>query len=206
MIGLCLLLFGVILVSAILSLVEAAILSLPLARARVLSEESRRNANDVLYIKENIHYSIASIVIVNNAVNIAGSIFIGQRVTVLFGDQWLGIAAAGVAFCVIVFGEVIPKTLGERYRVSVALFFAKPTRLLVWVFQPFVKFILKIDTLIVKNLNRPKPRVTEEEIKMMLKLGRDSGTVEMDEEALCNRVFKLNDLRADTHKITQQLI
>jgi len=38
--------------------------------------------------------------------------------------------------------------------------------------------------------------VTEEEIKMMLKLGRSEGTVEMDEELLCNRVFKLNDLRA----------
>ena len=31
---------------------------------------------------------------------------------------------------------------------------------------------------------------------MMLKLGRDAGTVELDEEMLCNRVFKLNDLRA----------
>jgi len=31
---------------------------------------------------------------------------------------------------------------------------------------------------------------------MLLKLGRDAGTVETDEEILCNRVFKLNDLRA----------
>ena len=38
--------------------------------------------------------------------------------------------------------------------------------------------------------------MTEEEIKMMLKLGRDSGTVELDEEILINRVFRLNDLRA----------
>ena len=43
---------------------------------------------------------------------------------------------------------------------------------------------------------RKLPRVTEEEIKMMLKLGRAEGTVEMDEEVLCNRVFKLNDVRA----------
>ena len=40
------------------------------------------------------------------------------------------------------------------------------------------------------------PRVTEDEIKMMLKLARAEGTVEMDEEVLCNRVFKLNDVRA----------
>jgi len=40
------------------------------------------------------------------------------------------------------------------------------------------------------------PGVTEEEIRIMLRLGRDAGTVDMDEEALCNRVFKLNDRRA----------
>lgn len=39
-------------------------------------------------------------------------------------------------------------------------------------------------------------RVTEDEIKMLLKIGRDAGTVEVDEEVLCNRVFKLNDLKA----------
>jgi CBS domain containing-hemolysin-like protein len=43
-----------------------------------------------------------------------------------------------------------------------------------------------------KNL----PRITEEEIKMMLKLGKDAGTVGGDEEILCNRVFKLNDIKA----------
>jgi putative hemolysin len=43
---------------------------------------------------------------------------------------------------------------------------------------------------------RQLPRVTEDEIRMMLKLARVEGTVEMDEEVLCNRVFKLNDVRA----------
>ena len=40
------------------------------------------------------------------------------------------------------------------------------------------------------------PKVTEDEIKIMLKLGRDAGTVEVDEENLCGKVFKLNDVKA----------
>jgi CBS domain containing-hemolysin-like protein len=95
---------------------------------------------------------------------------------------------------IIIVGEIIPKTFGERYKIPVSLFCAKPLRLLVWVFRPFLHFIMKLTEPLTKSQKLPK--ITEEEIKMMLKLGRDAGTVEMDEEDLCNRVFKLNDLRA----------
>jgi putative hemolysin len=74
----------------------------------------------------------------------------------------------------------------------VALVVAKPVRWLLWVFKPVVWLI----TVVSKPWKQGESRVTEEEIKMMLKLGRDAGTVELDEEILINRVFKLNDLRA----------
>lgn len=182
--------------SAVLSMIEAAILSLPLIRARILHEENRRNSATLLYIKSNIHITVASIVIINNAINISGSIFIGQQVTRLFGEYWLAIAAVVLTFAIIVFGEVIPKTIGERYKVPISLFFARPLNFLVWVFTPMVKLILQMERPLTKRYNLPMPKVTEEEIKLMLKLGRDAGTVEMDEELLCNRVFRLNDLRA----------
>ncbi len=196
MINLLMLVCGVVFASAVLSLIEAALLSLPLLRARLLFEERRRNAKPLFFIKENIHVTIASIVIINNAVNIAGSIFIGQKVTMIFGNQWLGLAAFCLTFAVIVLGEVIPKTIGERYKISVSLFFARPVRLLVWFMGPLVKFILKFESPLKHRYKSPMPKVTEQEIKIMLKLGRDAGTVEMDEEMLCNRIFRLNDLRA----------
>ena len=196
MFSLSMLLLTVVLGSAVLSMVEAAVLSLPLVRARLLAEENRHNAKILLHIKQNIHITVASIVIVNNAINISGSIFIGQKVTALFGDYWLAIAAVALTFLIIVFGEVIPKTLGERYKIAVSLFFARPLQILVWIFTPVVKAILKLELPLTRKYNLPMPKVTEEEIKLMLRLGRDAGTVEMDEELLCTRVFKLNDLRA----------
>jgi len=56
---------------------EAAILSLPMVRARLLVDKKIRNAKDVLYLKENIRLTISTIVIINNAINIVGSIYIG---------------------------------------------------------------------------------------------------------------------------------
>lgn len=196
MTSLFLLMAAVLIGSACLSIVETAILSLPLIRARMLVEQKRKNATVLLKIKQNIHLTIASIVIVNNAINISGSIFIGQKVNLLFGDAGLNFTAFFFPLMVIVIGEIIPKTLGERYKVTFALNAAKPVYVLVWVLAPIVKLILSLEKLFYKGAESSSPKVTEEEIKIMLKIGRDSGTVEMDEELLCTRVFKLNDLRA----------
>ncbi len=195
MISVIILFFIVIIASALCSLSEAAILSLPLVRARILHEQNRRNSRDLLYIKENIAHTIASIVIANNTINIVGSIFIGQLVVLRFGEQWLGLASTVMTFTIIVASEVIPKTIGERYKVGMSLFFAKPLRLLVVILRPLVVLIIKMIKSFVPE-GPTLPRVTEDEIRMMLKLGQAEGTVEVNEEVLCNRVFKLNDVRA----------
>ena len=194
MIPLFFLFIGVVLASAICSMSEAALLSLPVLRARMLHEESKKGAKALLYLKENIHITVASLVMLNNTVNIMGSFYVGLRVTLLFGDKWLGVASAIMTFAIIIFGEIFPKAVGERYKVPISLFLAKPLRLIVWFIRPLVEVILKMGGFFSEQY--ASPRVTEEEIKMMLKLGRDAGNVEMDEEVLCNRVFKLNDLKA----------
>ena len=194
MLTLIFLFLTIILSSGLCSMAEAAILSLPMMRARILFEHKRKNSKQLLYIKENITQVITSIVIVNNVINIVGSIFIGQQITIRFGNQWLGIASAVLTFSIIIASEIIPKTIGERHKISLSLVFAKPLCVLTWLFRPFVSLMMKIIKVFMKEQNLPK--VTEEEIKMMLKLGRAEGTVEMDEEVLCSRVFKLNDVRA----------
>ena len=179
--------------SFVCAMVEAAILSLPMLRARMLVEEKRLNSKDLLFIKENITAAIATIVIINNTINIAGSMYIGHQITEVLGDASLGLTTGILTFCIIVFGEVIPKGIGERYKIPIALLFAKPVRLMLWAFKPMMWFARLITW---PFMHGDKTRVSEDEIKMMLKIGRDSGTVELDEEILINRVFKLNDLRA----------
>ena len=174
---------------------EAAILSLPRMRARILYEKKRKGSHDVLYIKENIHSAVATIVILNNAINIIGAIFVGQIASKIFGNEFLGIFSAVLTFGIIVISEVIPKTIGEHYKVPVSLASAKLLRILMWLFQPFVNAIGMLMRPFSKRNKRPW--VTEEEIKVLLRLGRDFGTVEVDEERLINRVFKLNDVKAN---------
>ncbi len=185
---------GVNIGSALCSMSEAAILSLPLIRARILFDQKQKNSRDLLYLKEHIADVISSIVLINNAVNIAGSIFIGQHVAKIFGDHLLGVAAMVMTFSIIIIGEIIPKRIGEHYKIGISLLIAKPLKWLTLIFHPVVTFLTAVTSPFIRH--HQFPRVTEEEIRMMLKWGKDAGTVETDEELLCNRVFKLNDLRA----------
>lgn len=194
MLTIYLLFLGIILGSALCSLSEAAFLSLPLLRARILNEQKKKNAKDLLYIKNNINDSITSIVFLNTVINVVGSIFVGEQITIKFGNQWLGVVSAVLTLSIIICSEIIPKTIGERYKIPLSLALAKPFRILVVFLHPFVALLILMTKPFTKG--RKRPNVTEEEIKMMLKLGRDEGTVELDEEVLCNRVFKLNDVRA----------
>lgn len=194
MAALIILIISVLVASGISSMTEAAILSLPLVKARVLYENKRKGSSDLLIIKQDLHTAVATIVIINNAINIIGSIFVGRMVTTIFGSQWLGIASAIFTFFVIIVSEVIPKTMGEHYKVPISLMIAKPLRGIIFLLKPIVSVVALVAVSFRKKSTLP--RVTEEEIKAMLKLGEKDGTVEVDEEVLCSRVFKLNDLKA----------
>jgi CBS domain containing-hemolysin-like protein len=175
-------------------MLEAAILSLPITRARILHDEKKKNSAHVLAIKEDIHTAVATIVILNNAINIIGSIFVGNMVAGYFGIEWLGIFSAVMTFGIIVLSEIIPKTIGEQHKVSVSFLGARTLRFFMWFFRPFINLIIFLTKPILTGPNRPQ--ITEREIKAMLRIGRTIGTIEVDEETLINRVFKLNDLRA----------
>ncbi|MFH1854261.1 MAG: hemolysin family protein [Candidatus Omnitrophota bacterium] len=194
MMKLIFMLSGVLLASGLCSMTEAAILSLPLLKARILYDQHRKGSKDLIAIKENINSTIAAIVILNNSINIIGSIFVGQEALRIFGNEWLGISSAILTFLIIVIAEVIPKTIGEHYKVKLSLGSAKVLRVISWVLSPLTRVLILFSKLFRRMPVAPK--VTEDEIKIMLKLGRDAGTVEVDEENLCSKVFKLNDVKA----------
>ena len=192
MLSIIILFLSVVLASGFCSMSEAALLSLPFIRARILSEQHKKHSKTLLFVKTNITDAVAVIAIVNNIINIVGSIYIGQLVSRLFGKEWLGLTSTLLVFMIIIFSEIIPKTVGERYKVSLSLVLARPIKILILLFRPLVRMLMWISKPFLGEVNRLK--VTEEEIKMMLKLGRVEGTVEIDEEVLCNRIFKLNDV------------
>ncbi|NEQ97325.1 MAG: HlyC/CorC family transporter [Cyanothece sp. SIO2G6] len=194
MVQLIFVVLAVILGSAVCSGIETALLSVPMMRVRQLAQTQKPAAIALLAIREKISRPIASIVILNNVFNIVGSIVVGQVTASQLGDAALGIVSGVLTFLIIIFAEIVPKTLGERFAEPISLTVAFPLRTLTTILSPFIWVVEKVTAPITKG--RTMPITNEAEIQFLAKIGRQEGIIEADEAELIQRVFHLNDVTA----------
>lgn len=180
--------------SAICSGTETALLSIPLLKARQLAQTNKPRAIALLSIRQKINRPIATIVVLNNLFNIVGSIVIGSLAADVFGDTLLGVFSGILTFLVIVFAEILPKTLAEQYAQRIALFMAIPIRGLTWVMTPLVMLLERITAPFTRS--KRIPTTNETEIKLLASIGYQEGIIEEDEAEMIRRVFRLNDVTA----------
>jgi CBS domain containing-hemolysin-like protein len=180
--------------SAICSSSEAALFSVSPIKVRQLAQSRNPSALALLAIREKMNRPIATLVILNNVFNIVGSIVIGSTAATLLGDTWLGLFSAFLTFLIIIFGEIIPKTLGERYAESLALLIAVPVTWLTFLFTPLVWMMEKVTAPFTQG--KKQPTTNEAEIQLLANIGREEGIIEDDEAEMIQGVFRLNDLTA----------
>lgn len=184
----------VLLGSALCSCAEASLFSISLVRVRQLAETGGAQAKTLLLLRENLGRPISTIVVLNNVANIGGSIVIGELASNIFGSQWIGAFSAGLTLAVIMFGEIIPKNLGERYAEPIALAAARPVRILTMILTPVVWLIERLVAPIIGT--RKLPTTNEAEIRLLARIGQQEGIIESNESEMIERVFRLNDITA----------
>ncbi|MBU1359858.1 MAG: hemolysin family protein [Gammaproteobacteria bacterium] len=103
-----------------------------------------------------------------------------------------------ITFFTIIFGELVPKRIGQLYPEPVAKFVARPMRMLARVAKPFVLLLAGVTgaTLKLLRIDASAARLmTEEEISASLEEGVDAGVIEMHEHQMVRNVFHLDDRR-----------
>ena len=101
-----------------------------------------------------------------------------------------------ITFATIIFGELVPKRLGQMYPESVARLVARPMQWLALLTRPFVKLLAFCTegTLALLGIKGgPSRSVTEEEIAAQLEEGLDAGVIEAQEHQMVRNVFRLDD-------------
>ncbi len=184
---------SVILASALCSGAEAALMSVPITRARVLADQGRPGAARLARLREQPHDAITAIVILNNIANIVGSITVGAVATAALGSAWLGAVSATLTLAIILFSEILPKAVGERYSVEIGLRLAAPLDWLAWLLYPMVRLFGLVTRLVAA---REGMSTDESEIAFLARRGGDEGAIEDDESEMIQRVFELNDQSA----------
>ena len=183
----------VLIASAACSGSEAAIMSLPLSKAKQLHEEGVSGADTLLKLKENSTRPIAAIVVLNNIANISGSVAVGQVAAGALGSQWLGVFSALMTFLIIVFSEIIPKTLAQRYALSVCLFIARPIYWVAWALTPLLWLLERLQSVFGDETVNT---TNEAELRFLARAGGTEGVIEEDEAEMVLRVFEMNDRTA----------
>lgn len=182
--------------SAFCSSSEAALFSVSESKIKSLQKEGKINGDSLLALKKNITSSVASIVLLNNVFNIAGTILAGVVASEVLGDDWKIALFSGIlTFLIILFGEILPKTFGERFALQYGLLVAKPLLINRWLLYPLLWLLEKINHGLFGA--RTQSLVSEEEIKVMVEQGYQSRLIEHDEQSLINNVFKMNDKTAN---------
>ena len=130
--------------------------------------------------------SLASSLAATIAINIAGQI----------GSAY---ATAIMVFVLIIFGEITPKTFSAVYPVQAASKFAGPLIVLQKLFFPVVWIFAKISGFFTYTLNalwkNDKSAITEEELKSLIEVGENEGTLEHSEKKMLYKIFDFTDLR-----------
>ncbi|MEC4984964.1 MAG: hemolysin family protein [Oscillatoria sp. PMC 1068.18] len=188
------LVLAVLVGSAICAGTEAALFSISALKVQKMAESKHKGAAALQWICENMNRAIVTIVIINNLFNILGSIFIGKIAADVLRNSWLGVFSGTLTFMIIIFSEIIPKTVGDRYNEKISLAVAIPVKTLTFVFTPIVWILEKVT---LPFASEEQKLITDEsEIRFLTKLGFQQGVIEGDEAKMINRVFRLNDLKA----------
>ncbi|MEA5596795.1 hemolysin family protein [Rivularia sp. UHCC 0363] len=180
--------------SAVCSGIEASLFSVSTLKVRQLAQSKNPSAIALLAIRENMNRPIATIVVLNNVFNIVGSILTGNIARTVLGDVWLGVFSGILTFLIIIFAEIVPKTIGERYAEPIALFIALPIAALTLIFTPLVWVLENVTAPFTKG--KKQPTTNKAEIMLLADIAHQEGIIERDEAQMIQRVFQLNELTA----------
>ncbi len=185
--------------SAFFSASETSFTSLSRLTLKQLVREKAKNAKRISALKANMPQLLSTILIGNNLVNNLSSSLATALAVSLVGQAGVGIATAVMTLVIIIFGETAPKTIAAHKQVEIAQKTAVPLDIIrkilfpvVWVFSGMTKGINFLINRIWKNT---APLVTEEELKTLIDVGNQEGTLETGEKEMLHRIFEFTDLK-----------
>lgn len=192
---------GVLLIgSGFFSASETSLMSLSKIRMRHMKEEGVKGAKLVSNLIEDPNRLLGSILVGNNVVNIAATAISTSLFINLMGPDGVPVATAMMTILVLIFGEITPKTIAANNSEKVALFVAKPIKLIIFILTPIVWVFNIITGIIFKLLGiqdkGAQPYITEEELKTMVNVSHEEGVLEIEERQIINNVFQFGDMQA----------
>jgi CBS domain containing-hemolysin-like protein len=130
--------------SFLCSIAEAVLLSVTSPYVALLEQRGHKSGRLLRRLKADISQPLAAILTLNTIAHTIGAAGAGAQVTVVFGSAYLGIGSAILTLLILIFSEIIPKTIGAHYWRRLAPATAYGLRVLIFLLYPFVKLTEKM--------------------------------------------------------------
>lgn len=196
-----LVLFVLVLLSALFSLSETAITAVSRIKIRHLVEQKARGAKALQRLREYPSRLLGAVLIGNNIVNISASALATtiiieylNRIGLANVSYTVGISTGIMTFVILVFAEIIPKTVALRNSDRMALTTAPFIDLLAAVLQPVIQILSFISAPFVSifgaKIPDRGPFLSREEIRLLLAISEKEGTIEEEEREMISSIFE----------------
>lgn len=180
--------------SFLCSIAEAVLLSVTAPHIALLESQNKPSAAELRRLKDDINKPLAAILTLNTIAHTVGAAGAGAQATKIFGSAYLGIASAILTLLILVFSEIIPKTLGAHYWRRLAPSTAYALKILVWTLYPFVK----LTELLTRGLTEgPTLRgVNRKELIALAEVSGREGALADQESLIMQNLLRLRETPA----------
>jgi putative hemolysin len=210
-----LIIIGLVLLNGVFAMAEMSLVSSRKFKLEKALQKGHKSAKIALELSENPTKFLSTVQIGITLIGILLGVYSGENLTndvQAFLEQFevirpfahniaVVVIVVFVTYLSIVLGELFPKRLGLTFPEPIAMLLAPLMQLLSVVTSPFVWLLTTTNDLILKILgikNTLNSKVTEEEIKSIIKESADGGEIQDIEHSIVERVFELGDRKANS--------
>ena len=192
--------------SFLCSILEAVLLSITPAYVGIQAQENSSIAKDLRRFKEDIDRPLAAILTLNTIAHTVGAIGVGSQAAIIFGASdfqvmglslisWEALIAGGMTIAILIFSEVIPKTLGANNWEALTPFTVRTILSMLIILAPLVW----LSQLITRNLkkDKDKPVFSRTDFAVMAEIGKESGVLEDKEQKIIHNLLDFRRITAN---------
>ena len=175
--------------SAACSLFEAVLYSVPASRVEALDRAKRPSGRILKQMRHKVDRPIAAVLSLNTIANTGGGALAGALAAGVLGTARIWVFSVAFTLAILLFSEVLPKTVGVVYSRTLAPFVARPLAWLVAIFRPLIA-LTQLATRVIRS-EFQEHRISDDELLTMVRLGLRSGDFQPHEARVIQNVLAL---------------
>jgi len=172
---------------------EAVLLSVTPSYVAALEQQGRSVAQRLKNLKDDIDRPLAAILSLNTIAHTVGAAGAGAQAANVFGNTYIGIFSAILTLLILIFSEIIPKTIGANYWRELAPTVVRTLIPVIWIMIPLVKVSQGITSLLSKDAGTGS--MSREEFTALAKMGEEEGLFEEKESRILKNLFRFQSIR-----------